>query len=449
MDRFLKTALVLTISMMGFVVNAQRFKTHAVKKGETLSDIANQYGVPVNSILEYNREIKDANSDLERNTILVIPLDAQKNDSKEEVLSGPETESKKPTQEEPIGFTSHTVQRKETLYGIAKRYHITEEDIKKYNPELYASQLRKKMVLRIPKYHREKSGDTTEQSQMDESLFEEYTVAPKETRWSIAHTYGISIDSMLSLNPTLSKTTDYIQEGQKLKMPKRPGSDLGNQETQLYTSYTVPPKMTFYSLEKKFGIGAEELIKVNPEITERGGLKEGMVIRIPEKRIDPGTVNTDNFIFYEVKPKQTEFSLTRKLGMSYGELVELNPELRDGLKAGMVLKLPKDLSGDFEVRNALVLDKVSLPDSVNRAHRPKMLFMLPFRLNRFNALDEESTEDRLKMPSWTTLSLSMYSGAQMAADSIARLGISVDIKTIDNQYNYAKTKELIRTEDFS
>ena len=253
---------------------------------------------------------------------------------------------------------------------------------------------------------------------------------PKETRWSIAHKYGITLDSMLVLNPELSKTTDYLAAGQKLKMPRPLGSTLKDQETQLYVSYTVPPKMNFYRLEKQFNVKSDEIVRLNPEIAERGGLKEGMVIRIPEKKPDPGEVNTDNFIFYEVKPKQTEFSLTRKLGISYKDLLELNPDLREGLKAGMVLKLPKDQTGDFEVRNSLVLEKFNLLDSINPMNRPKLMFMFPFRLNRLDLNDKESTVEAIENRNSLKYSLGLYSGALMAVDSIAKLGISVSVKNL-------------------
>ncbi|WP_273567623.1 lytic transglycosylase [Maribacter halichondriae] len=236
-----------------------------------METIAKQFGVSQESILTYNKEIKK-DQELRANTILVIPA------TQGNAVSS--SSNQKTVQEEPIGFTDHKVKRKETLFGIAKRYNITEEDIKRYNRELYSSQLKKKMVLRIPKYRRVRPEDV-----VNEEDFETYTVAPKETRWSIAHKYGITIDSMLVLNPDLSKKTNYIQEGQELRMPKLAGSSIEGQETQLFISYTVPAKMNFFRLEQEFGVKSDEIVRLNPEISQRGGLKEGMVIRIPKKSL--------------------------------------------------------------------------------------------------------------------------------------------------------------------
>ncbi|PXX24248.1 LysM peptidoglycan-binding domain-containing protein [Arenibacter sp. ARW7G5Y1] len=441
----LTTFLLMLVSINAI---AQKFTTHSVKSGETLESIAKRYNVSEQGILHYNKELKKGQA-LRANTILVIPSSngaGVKSDSVSKVdalLQALQVDESNPKHREPIGYTSHKTKRKETLFGIAKRYNISEDEIKRYNKELYSVQLKKGMILKIPKYKRV---DPSEKAYIEEN-YEIYTVQPKETRWSIANKYGITIDSLLVLNPKLSKITDYLSSGQELLLPKILGSSIEDQDTQLYNSYTVPAKQTFYSLEKKFGLTANEIIALNPEIKERGGLKEGMVLRIPAKKIETGEVNIDNYNFYEVKPKQTEFSLTRKFGVTYTELLELNPELKDGLKAGMVLKLPKAQTGNFDVKNALILDKINLKDSINTLNRPKLVFLLPFRLDRLDLNDNAATKSAIENRKDVKYSLGLYSGAMVALDSIAKLGISVDVKTYDTQLNLNRTKGILQKEN--
>ncbi|WP_236262898.1 amino acid ABC transporter substrate-binding protein [Aggregatimonas sangjinii] len=446
MNGYLKNiVLLLLLALLSCKATAQKFTTHKVKQGESLEEVSKRYGVSIADILVYNKEIK-VGQDLRANMVLVIPNATNATSVTSETKAGTTTAESTEEQEEPYAFTSHKVKRKETLYSISKRYNITEDDIKKYNRDLYSMQLKKKMVLRIPKYRRV---DPRDMETIDPNDYETYTVALKETRWSIAHKYGITIDSLLVLNPDLSKTSNYLREGQELKLPIKAGSSIKNQETQLYVSYTVPAKMNFYQLEKKFGVKSDEIVRLNPQISEQGGLKEDMVIRIPQRKVEAGEVNTDNFIFYEVKPKQTEYSLTRKLGVTYKELLKLNPSLQDGLKAGMVLKLPKTQTGNFEVRNSLVLDKIDLLDSINPASKPKVLFLLPFRLDRMDMSSKANMEDTIQKRNDASASLGLYSGALIAVDSIADLGISIDIKTLDNELSLAKTKELLARENMA
>ncbi|MEM8845593.1 MAG: LysM peptidoglycan-binding domain-containing protein [Bacteroidota bacterium] len=425
----------LALFAMAFTkVSAQKFATHTVKEGETLQSISRQYRVTPFTIIQSNKEIKTA-EDIKPNTILIIPLDGkvvQQEEKKEEVE---EQEVK------PIGFTRHRVRKKETLYSLTERYNITEEQLKRYNRPLYSEPLKKGMVLQIPKYP---EVDPNEEKELD---FEVYTVQPKETRWSIAHKYGISVDSLVILNPELGTSSDYLAIGQELKLPRPKGDSLENQEINLYTSYTVPSKQTLYSLGREYGIPSDSILKLNPEVVQQGGLKEGMVLRLPKKRDTTGEVNTENFIFYEVKPKQNIFRLTQNLNITREELFSLNPALENGLKAGMVLKLPKNKSDGLEVKNALILDKVNLQDSINVQNQLKVVFMLPFRLDRINLNDRKKTESQIKTRRDLALSLGFYSGAMVALDSIKQLGVSVSVKTFDTQLNSNKVKEILFREN--
>jgi len=434
--------LVLLLLFMA-TVHAQQFKTHAVKQGETLYSISKMYRVTPFNILKYNKELKQGDV-LKPNTILVIPLEASASDTNsltEAVKPAPVVLPTKEVEEQeiPISFRTHRVRKRETLYSLSKRYNVSEEDIKRYNKELYSTSLNKGMRLQIPVYRKVE----VLKDSINPDDYETYMVLPKETRWSIAHKYGITVDSLLSLNPELPRTTNDLGIGQKLTLPKIAGSSLEGQEVQLYESYTVPPKKTLYSLGGEYGITSEEIIKLNPAIMQQGGLKEGMVLRLPKKKILTEIVNTENYIFYEVKPKQTEYSLTRNLGIGYSELLALNPELSRGLKAGMVLKLPKEKGATLEVKNSLVLDKINLLDSINIENKPKILFLLPFRTDRISLDSVANTINAIERSNAIKYSLGLYSGALVAIDSIAKLGVSVDVKTYDTQLNRDHVRMLL------
>ncbi|WP_318312420.1 LysM peptidoglycan-binding domain-containing protein [Flagellimonas crocea] len=419
-------------------VSAQNYATHAVKEGETLKSISQKYRVTPYSILQANKEIKSA-SDVKVNTILIIPLSVKPFEEKKVVKE----EEHQKEEIKPIRFTRHRVRRKETLFGLTQKYNITEEQLKRYNTRLYSEVLDKGMVLQIPVFP---EVDPEEEKELD---FEVYTVQPKETRWSIAHKYGISVDSLLVLNPKLDKNTNYLAAGEELKLPRPKGDSLKEQKTEIFTSYTVPPKMTLYSLGREYGIPTDSIVRLNPEIMKQGGLKEGMVVRLPKKKDKEGIVNTDNFIFYEVKPKQNIFRITQNLKITRDDLFRLNPALENGLKAGMVLKLPKEKAGELEVKNALVLDKINLVDSINVENRPKLVFMLPFRLDKVNVADTEKAEELIKNRRDLALSLGFYTGAMVALDSIKKLGVSVDVKTYDTQLDQAKVKEILFRENLN
>jgi LysM repeat protein len=426
--------------LFAFNVQAQQFKTHAVKSGETLYSISKLYRVTPFNILKYNKEIKQGDV-LKPNTILVIPIQASASDTSPLSETPKEVKTVKQEQDQriPLRFRNHRVRKKETIYGISRRYEVSVDEIKRYNKELYSAPLKKGMRLQIPVFP--EIEEVTDSINSED--FETYVVLPKETRWSIAHKYGITIDSLVSLNPSLPKSTNHLAIGQELILPKKPGSTVEGQEVQLFESYTVPSKKTMYSLSGEYGITSDEIIKLNPKILEQGGLKEGMVLRLPVKKLETEEVNTDNYIFYEVKPKQTEYSLTRKLGIGYSDLLALNPELSRGLKAGMVLKLPKENAVNLEVRNSLILDKINLLDSINRGNKPRLLVLLPFRINRLDLDSIANTEQAIERSNAISYSLGLYSGALMAIDSIAKLGVSVDVKTFDTELSKERVRLIL------
>ncbi len=437
---YLTIVILMLFSVTAF---AQKFTTHSVKKGETLESISQQYKVTPESIVALNREIKGL-SELKASTILVIPLDAKASEVKDVVVKKNKSGSKNViiVQEEPIGFETYKVKKKDNLYRLSEKFNVSQDAIKRYNKELYSVQLKKGMEIEIPKYKKV----IAEENPFDNGDFEMYTVKPKETRWSIVSKYGITMDSLLVLNPDLSNENTYIASGQTLRLPKLAGSSTENQTTQLYISYVVPAKKGFYSLEKEFGATEAEIKALNPEVKERG-LQEGMEIRIPKKKADKNAINTDNFIFYEVKKGETEYSLTRKLGVKYKELLHLNPDLESGFKAGMVLKLPKNSEGDFEVKNSLVIENVNLINAMDLSTKPNLVLMLPFRLDLIDVNQKETAVSSINKRKDANYSLGLYSGALVALDSIKKLGLSVNVSVLDNEKSVTKTKQLLMSSE--
>ena len=106
------------------------YKLHQVKAGESLYAIARQYGVSVAAIRSANALISDT---IQLNEILRIPEQYAQTD---------------PTLQQRV----HDVQKGEGVYGIAKRYGLTQEDILEANPWLRERQLEigDKLIIPLP-----------------------------------------------------------------------------------------------------------------------------------------------------------------------------------------------------------------------------------------------------------------------------------------------------------
>ena len=238
------------------IVQAQDFKTHKVQKGETVYSISKQYSITPFDIYKLNPDAKEG---IKENTVLIIP----NADNLDLVL----------TEREFVGYKNHRVRRKETLYGLATKYNVTQDEIKKHNTWLYSNNLRKGDKLQIPIYKTVKK-----LPEILDTTHKQYTVKKSEGKWRIAYKFGITVEELNALNPDIG---DGLKEGQLINVP----NIADNEERTLdesFSYYEVLPKEGFYRLNIKLGLTQEELERLNPELVE-SGLKAGMVLKIPHK----------------------------------------------------------------------------------------------------------------------------------------------------------------------
>lgn len=240
---------------------AQNYSTHKVKQGETVESIAKKYLVTPSDIYGLN---PDAKKELRVNSVLIIP--------KSKAAATPKIIIVK----ELEGFKKHRTKKRETLYSLSQRYHVTVEDIKKYNKFLYAEPLRKGDKLQIPIFK------VTEVEEVNE-LTKTYTVLPKEGKWRIAYKFGITVKELEELNPEMG---EVLQEGAILNVPNI-GDEEENEVDEKYSYYKVLPKEGFYRLKLKLGLERAALEALNPDLKE-GGLKAGMILKIPYSNLADG-----------------------------------------------------------------------------------------------------------------------------------------------------------------
>jgi LysM repeat protein len=159
-------------------INGKQFIIHQIDEKETLYSISRRYGVPITAILEVN---PTADGGLTTGQLLKVPYVAKG-------VKG---------QTQPGGDRIHTVAAKETLFSISKLYDVTVDDIKAWN-NLKDNSLSTGQQLTI----RKKSAISAEANKIPEtkSLTGVHTVASKESMYSIAKLYGITVQQLKEWN---------------------------------------------------------------------------------------------------------------------------------------------------------------------------------------------------------------------------------------------------------
>jgi LysM repeat protein len=362
-------------------------------------------------------------------------------------------------------FKYHTVEAGETVYSIAKSYNISEEAIYKYNPDAKGNlEVSSKLVIPLSQQKKETSTET------EDIQFITHTVKRKETLYRLSKDYNVEIDEIKRFNKHLY--SEELRRGEEILIPQRKkaagNTELAssreldipkavNQEISETREHVVLPKETKYGIARKYGITVKELEELNPKVDV---LKPGVMIRVGTDVLDEPVILTDEvFEFYEVKPKETLFGLSRKFDVSQDSLMSLNPALEDGLKIGMVLKVPntddednlpgetEDLASEAENENAN--KKLDLSNKLSNFNTKELMVLLPYNLSQIDQDSISSYKDAILDDRVLRISLDFYSGVKMAVEKAKSFGISTQLKTYDTRRNVQEVTNIISSNDFS
>ncbi|KIC00050.1 peptidoglycan-binding protein [Flavobacterium sp. KMS] len=380
--------LITTAFLMSYSVFPQdKISKHTVTKGETINQIAQKYKVTPYDIYKLN---PDAQSGLKLDSVLLIPNNSGKTTSSDKSTATV-------TPKKANGATTHEVVAKETLFGIEKKYNVSDEALKKANPFLEKDGLQIGQTLTIPSGNGSKAASKDSKipatklvpaKQQDKYVY--HDVLAKETKYSIAKQYGITIEELEKRNPevvpslpvgyrltikgtapkTVVPTTTPVKN--EVKAPV-----IETTKKVSYADYQVKPKETLYSLSKTFGVSQDELLKLNPTLS--GGVQEGMILKVPAGIMPPPEIKS-----------------------------ETRPEIKEEAKE--IVTLTKKRSND----------------------RKKIALLLPFNLSKIQS-DTTSAATRLKKDKFLNMTLDFYSGALMAIDSAKVLGLPIDVSIFDSQ----------------
>ena len=169
-------------------INGKVFIVHKVDAGETLYAISKRYGVTVEQVITQN---PDADAGLEVEQILKVPYVPK--------AARPVAQGKK-----------HIVAEKETLFSISRLYGVTVDELKKWNNLTdHALSLGQELLIKNSSALAASSVNTLEVK----SVKTVHTVAAKETLFSLARQYGVTVDQLRQWN---NLQADELKIGQSL-----------------------------------------------------------------------------------------------------------------------------------------------------------------------------------------------------------------------------------------
>ena len=211
--------------------------------------------------------------------------------------------------------TKHTVVEGESIYVIAKKYGVSESDIYELNPKAKGALLQLKTVLLIPNKSKKTNVSDEKKKKITSKNSESteiHTAIAGESLYVIAKKYGISLEKIKEINPTLNP--DAIQIGDKIniipskktitekksKVPskvEKPSATIATPTTVVSTPavslpvastpmvcedelgntiHTVQKGETLYKISKLYNVKLKVLKELNEEVVEN--LPEGYLL---------------------------------------------------------------------------------------------------------------------------------------------------------------------------
>ena len=292
------------------------FLYHTVRTNETIYFLSNKYNVSKRKIRKLNNLDKNG---IDIGQVLKFPTNLPNCCQKTVIHSKKENR-------EPVLYT---VKANDTYYKLTHIYHVTQEELIKINPMLQDG-LKEGLTIKIPK--KQENAIIKAESAMDslyvaKPKFKIHQVKEQEGFFRLQQLYNVTEEEIRAVNPLI----DGLKKDMLIKIPIK-------EQVAAYKLHQVQEQEGFFRLQQLYGFSEEEIRAVNPELEY--GLKVGMLLKIPNNTKDYFDFELPKYVTHVVEEQENFFKLTQLYKITKEELIAINPILSEGLKVGMEIKVP-------------------------------------------------------------------------------------------------------------
>ena len=207
----------------------------------------------------------------------------------------------------PLECIVYTVKKGDTLYNIAKKYNTSIDELKRYN-NLQSNLLNVGDRIVIPCNIENNYKDIN-------NNYVTYTVVKGDSLYSIANSFKTTVDSIKELNDLQSNN---IKVGDKLIVDDRSGISsvlecFGNVSSNnlKYQNYMVVKGDNLYDLARKFNTSVDQIKLINN--LKNNNLSIGQLLKVP-----------NNSNTYVVQKGESLYSIAKKFNTTVNELKKNN-----------------------------------------------------------------------------------------------------------------------------
>ena len=305
---------------------------YIVKKGDTLSEIADKHGIRTNDLKKVNK-LKNHNLQIGQKLFLTPNKEIKTASNKSDKKSKPNYSG------------DYTVKKGDTLGHVAIKFGISVKDLKNAN-DLTNNNLSIGKVLKVPgstnKNKATAKKSNTKPKKITRHSMTKYIVKKGDTLGGISSRHGVSV---AKIKEASSLKNNKINVGDFLLIP-------GTQEKSTSSKYIVVTGDTLGKIGNKFVVSIKELKDTN-NLT-KNDLYVGMKLVVPSNsKITSSNTRAakkpaeKKSAKYVVKRGDTLGLIAKRYGVSVGSLKTANNMRGNGIKAGQKITIP---AGSAEYR---------------------------------------------------------------------------------------------------
>ncbi|GET05855.1 hypothetical protein SY212_08850 [Ligilactobacillus agilis] len=329
--------------------NVVATSSYTVKAGDTLYAIASRYGLSVASLKALNNLSSNL---IHVGQTLKVSGTTSTNQSNQ---TSSQTSNNNGATNSGNQSGSYTVKAGDSLWGISHKYGMSIDSLKSLN-NLSSNFIYPGQVLKVGQSNNQSnttSKPSASQSTNSGSQSGSYTVKAGDSLWGISHKYGMSIDSLKSLN---NLSSNFIYPGQVLKVGQssnqsnttsKPSASQSTNSSNQSGSYTVKAGDSLWGISHKYGMSIDGLKSLNN--LSSNFIYPGQVLKVGQSSSQSNTAskpstsqstNSSNQSgSYTVKAGDSLWGISHKYGMSIDGLKSLNNLSSNFIYPGQVLKV--------------------------------------------------------------------------------------------------------------
>jgi LysM repeat protein len=296
MKSIYKLLFIILLSVSSWAQKNDDYVKHTVLKGENVTQIAKKYKVSPYDIYRLNPSAKEG---IKEGEVLLINFILQDKKNKKE--------ANKNIKKDLVVSEKYTVKEQETMYGLSKKFNVSQDELKEWNPIIVENGLQAGLELTIKK---------------------------PNFQGVINQTDGAKIEAVKTPNESKSELVNVLNDSIK------------------YQQYTILPRETLYGVSKKFNVSQMKILELNPILIE--GFKEGLVINLPNSKLEEIQQN-QNKVALVAKKSNEERTLVIFLPFDIAKMESDTVKSKsDYLKADKTL----NIALDFYAGQLLALDSL-------------------------------------------------------------------------------------------